>query len=539
METLTRRDLRWLAPPLLAGAAVAVVYLATNRYPAFGAGLYFAIVEELLACFPCLPATIPGYTAEGVPFAYPPAAYLLLTPLVAAGADPILVSRLLPPLWTVLYLVPAYLFARDLRDSRAVGAVAALSIAVNPQILQWHISAGGVVRGFAMLVVLTGLYTGLRLFRTGDRRWLAASTALFGLAVLTHPTYSLFFVTGYVLLWATVDRSPRGFGHGVAVGVGGVLLASPWWLSVVSIHGPTVFTAAAGTHGGVGGGLARLFGASGWSLLVLAGGALLLAAGHVLLPAWLLASEVLFIQPRFAYLVGSIVLAVLAVEHVLPRVASSDRIAAAVNRVTATVTGDAAGWSESTTVPSSDSEATSDPEATSDRRGVTSALAAGVLVVGTLVGPAIFAAHVTVGSDSTTPEFVDDSDRAAMDWARAETPPDATVVVLSDAAEWFPLYADRTMLVGPWGVEWRSRDAYDRQLNTFVEISACETVECVDARLAAVGAAPDYVYVPTDEYTIRGRRHAPTGLAAAMDGSDRYDRAFENDGVAVFRRTGS
>jgi hypothetical protein len=530
-EQLTARDLRWLAPVLLAGVAVAVVYLATNRYPAFGAGLYFAVVKELLACFPCLPATIPHYTAAGVPFAYPPAAYVLLTPLVAAGADPILVSRLVPPLWTVLYLVPAYLFARDLRDSRAVGAVAALLIAVNPQILQWHVSAGGVVRGFAMLVVLTGLYTGLRLFRTGDRRWLAASTALFGLAVLTHPTYSLFFVTGYALLWATVDRSPRGFGRGLTVGIGGVLLASPWWLSVVATHGPTVFTAAAGTHGGIGGGIARLLDASGWSLLVLAGGALLLAAGHVLLPAWLLASELLFIQPRFAYLVGSVVLAVLTVEHALPRIASSDRVAAAVGRVAATVTGAANRGSDGGNASSSGEGAAS------DGRGVVTTLALGFLLVGALVGPAVFAAHVTVGSDSTTPQFVDGSDREAMAWARAETAPDATVVVLSDAAEWFPLYADRTMLVGPWGVEWRSQDAYDRQLDTFVEISACETVECVDSELAAAGVAPDYVYVPTDEYTIRGRRHAPTGLAAAMDGSARYERVFENDGVAVFRRT--
>jgi len=518
-ETLTRRDLRWLAPALFAGVAIAVVYLATNRYPAFGAGLYFAIVEELIACAPCLPATIPHYTAEGVPFAYPPAAYLLLTPLVAAGADPILVSRLVPPLWTVLYLVPAYLFARDLRESRAVGAVAALLVAVNPQILQWHISAGGVVRGFAMLVVLTGLYTGLRLFRTGERRWLAASTLLFGLAVLTHPTYSLFFVTGYALLWATVDRSPRGFGHGLAVGVGGALVAAPWWLSVVATHGPTVFTGAAGTHGGIGGGVTRLLGASGWSLLVLAGGALLLAAGHVLLPAWLLTSEALFIQPRFAYFVGALVFAVLTVEHALPLLASSERVAAATDRLAAAVDGSG-----------------SSGRVTEAGDRAPAVLVVGVLVVGALVGPAVFAAHVTVGSDSTTPEFVDDSDREAMAWARAETDPDATVVVLSDAAEWFPLYADRTMLVGPWGVEWRGDGAYDRQLDTFVGISACETVNCVESNLTAVGAAPDYVYVPTDGYTIRGRYHAPTGLADALAASDRYEPVFENDGVAVFRR---
>ena len=138
-------------------------------------------------------------------------------------------------------------------------------MALNPQILEWHLSAGGIVRAFAFLYAMTSIYAGYRVFvhdPGGGRRAVALGAFAFGLTVLTHPTYSLFVVVSYVLFWVLCDRSLSGFASGLAVGFGGALLASPWLVWVLTTHGIGVFTAASGTHGGVGGGASALAGAT-------------------------------------------------------------------------------------------------------------------------------------------------------------------------------------------------------------------------------------------------------------------------------------
>lgn len=516
---LDRVDRRWLAPPLLAGLVVYAVYLAENPYPASGAGLYFLTVEQIVACGYCLPETIPYYTAEGVPFAYPPLSFYLLSPAIAAGADPLTVSRLLPGAMTVVYLVPLYLFVRDFCGSRPAAALATLLVAGNPQVLEWHISAGGVVRAVAFLLALWGMYVGVHLFQTGGRRWLIAGVVSFGLTVLTHPTYALFFAISYLLLWTGLDRSPRGLRDGAAVGVGGLLIASPWVLAVAATHGPEIFMAAAGTHGGVGGGRALLNGISAWSVAVFGGVVLLVLSGRYLLAAWLLGAAVLFKQPRFGYLVGSIGAAAIVVEDVLPWLGArrpslgqhARRLADVAQR----------GNGRARTEPPSGG----------------TVLAAVAVILGTVLAPAVFAHHATAGPDEATPEFLDDFDREAMAWASAETPSAATFVVLGDAAEWFPLLAHRTILVSPWGVEWRGREPFQRHLDAYENVSVCRRVDCVERWLVTVDAEPDYFYVPKGEYTVRGKYYEQHGLPSALGRSDRYQRAFENEGVVVFRRT--
>ena len=124
-----------------------------------------------------------------------------------------------------------------------------------------------------------------------------------------------------------------------------------------------------------------------------------------------------------------------------------------------------------------------------------------------------------------------------MVWAADETDPDATFVVFGDAAEWFPVYTDRTILVSPWGAEWRGPDTYEAHLSAFVNGSECATRSCAEAAMAGVDADPDYVYLPKGAYTVRGDYERANGtLAASFAESSRYERAFENDGVVVFRR---
>lgn len=489
---LDRRDYPWLGVGLAAGLLVTLVYLTTNPYPAYGSGLYLQFAKEILSHGYGLPATAAGYTAEGVPIAYPPLQFYVLAVLLDLGADPIALSQYLPAVGVLGSLVPTYLLARDYTDSRPAGAGAAVLVAVNPQLVQWHLSAGGVVRAFAFCYAMFAIYAGYRLFVHGSRRAAGVGALAFAATVLTHPTYSLFVVVSYLLLWLVCDRTVTGFGRGAIVGFGGLGLASPWLLWAVRTHGFDVFTSAAGTHGGVGGGVLTLASASFTLLPLLGAGYLLIVRDDWFIAAWAVAAELLFAQPRFAFTVGAVTVAAIAVDL-------SDRVS----------------WRS--------------PET----RAV---VAAGLLVLGAVSGGAYLTHEMTLSADPSSPEFLDDEAVEAMAWAAEETPPDATFVVLGDAAEWFPALTDRTILLGPWGVEWHTPAAYERHLGAFENASQCSSVGCVEAEMGTVDADPDYIYVPKGEYTVRGVSTAQFGtLERSFEKSPDWERAYENDGVVVYR----
>lgn len=494
---LDREDLPWLGIGLGSGLIAVSVYLATNPYPAYGAGLFVQIAEEIMAHGYRPPTRVPGYTVEGVPFAYPPLQLYLLAVLLDLGADPVAVSRLLPSFGLLMSLVPVYLLGRDFTASRPAGAAASVAVAVNPQLLQWHISAGGVVRVFAFLYAMTAIYAGYHAFARGSRRAVTLGIIGFGVTLLSHPTYALFVVVSYLLMWGFYDRSSTGFAKGAIVGFGGAVIAFPWLAWVVSTHGPGVLAAAAGTHGGVGGGAPTLQEGLSLTLLPLAGAIyLFFVRRDAFLLGWTATTVLVFAQPRFVFTVGAFVVAA---------------IGADVGRRIAPIV-----------------------ESTDTRAG----LAAASLVLASVVGGAYLFHEMTLPTDPSTPEYLDSEALDAMTWAAAETPTDATFVVVGDAAEWFPALSDRTILIGPWGIEWRDPGAYDRQLGAFETVSRCQSVDCIESVFGSNDGAPDYVYVPKGRYTVRGESIVQFGtLERSFERSPTWETAYENDGVVVYRAT--
>jgi len=487
-------DRLWLGWPLVVGLAVAVLYVWSNDYAAYGAGLYTLTADTIRANGYALPATVPHYGPEGVPFAYPPLAFYLLALLRDLGAATFPTALIVPPLVTVAALIPAYLLGRDIVGDRRAGAAAALLIVLNPQALEWHISAGGLVRAPGFMFALWGSYTALRIFRDGEREWIPVGVLAVLLVGLTHPTYTIFTVATFLVFWAGYDRSVTGLLRGAVVGFGALVLATPWLLTVVNVHGAAVFSGAAGTHGGIGGGIYRVrnWGTT-WALFPMLVGVGLLATKRRVLGVWTGVVWILFAQPRFAYVVGSIT------------------VVAAVAEL-------------------ADRDLLSVPTAASRTILIT-------LVLVSAVGVAGIGYEFAGPTDGTTPEFVDDDDIEAMEWATEETRPSATFVVFGDAAEWFPVVAERTILVSPWGAEWRGPGTYEPHLDAFVTGSHCDSVDCAETEMATVDAQPDYVYVPKGSYTVRGGSRWTNGtLIDSFADSPRYRHAFENDGVVVYQR---
>ena len=508
LATVLTDDRNWLVISLGVAAVVVVSYYRSHPYPAYGAGLYLSIAEEILAHGYRPPTRIPGYTANGVPFAYPPLGFYGVAALLDFGVDPMALTRFLPGVVSAITVIPFYYLAREIVGEAPRAGVATTLFAATPVVLQWHVSAGGIVRAPAFLFTLTGLYCGMRTFRSGRSRWLVAATVLFGLTLLTHPTYTVFFGASYALLYLCYDRSTTGMISGIAVAAGGFLVASPWVAHVVSTHGIEMFAAAAGTHGGVvqtnspfrllsklGRPIAAARTMSVWYLLALLGSGYLVARRRFLLPAWFLLSVVLLHERRFAFVPGTMAIGALLTA---PRHGATDEGRQYVTR-----------WAS---------------------RGATVVV---VVLLVTMGG--YYAAGTPVQGGTSQPAFVDDDDVAAMEWVDEEVPADAGFVVLGDAAEWFPYLSDRAILVGPWGVEWDSAAAYRHQLGTYRRLSHCHAATCLSNRLRRNEVHPDYVYVPRDTYTVRGKQiRQSSRMRRSLVRAGGYRLVYENRGVMIF-----
>ncbi|WP_458190331.1 ArnT family glycosyltransferase [Haladaptatus sp. NG-WS-4] len=508
---LARDERAWLATAIGTGLLVYFAYLTTHPYPAYGAGLYLQIAQEISAHGYGLPEYIPQYTKDGIPFGYPPLMYYVSAVLMdVTGVGPITLSRLLPGFVTVLYLVPFYFLAREVLESTPRAGFATLILAVTPPVLQWHLSAGGVVRAPAFLFALTGAYTGIKLFKTDERKWLVPSAVLFGLTILTHPVYTVFFGMTYLVMFAYFSRTPRGLVHGAIVAGGGILLASPWWLQIVATHGAGIFTAASGTHTGLGGGLGRLLQQFVYPLdpdipVVFyigsfAGAVYLLKRRRVFLPLWLIAAAFMLGKVRFQFPAGAMMASVFVFEVVVPRVRN---------------------WSNQTNYSRS--------------APIVAVVVLGLLV--SSVGVSFAASGLNSHHESTTqPAFMDDDDKAAMDWAKENTASGSNFVVLGDAAEWFPLLTDRTILVGPWGVEWEGHGNYRHHLGLYKRMSRCPGKACLTEKMISNDVDPDYVYVPKGHYTVRGiDEYQKPWMREHLVDSDRYKLVYENEGAMIFR----
>lgn len=576
--------LRFVLPGAFALATVILGYLLRHPYPALGGGLFLKMGETIAANGYALPARIPGYTGDGIPYAYPPLAAYLMAVLLDAGVDPLAIARWLPPALLFATVPCYYLFAEAVLDLRAASAragasdepagagtgtegsrtatrlqaaIATVVFVTTPAVLQYTLTAGGTIRAGALLVTAAGLCVGVRLFGRREYRLTLPAAALFGVALLVHLKYALCFAVSYLFLYVYLDRTARGLLRGLAVAFGGFALAAPWWLRVGTTHGFDVFLRAGGTHGGIGTALwpidlltPEANPPSLWPALVVVAGLFLLVRGEYFLPLWTAIVGFVVGNDEHAVLIGALMVPVLLRTAVRRSVAPGRRsVGVEARGARADGRTDPAGASKSPA-----SRLRTGLAALRDRAGgrgggrpdggesegdggFGAAPTAAVILL--LVGYGVGAAAVYAGDTERLPSYIDGDDVEAAEWIRSETPADASFVVIGDAAEWFPLLADRTSLVAARGSEWDGAVPYERQRQLRADLSECLSAACVSETLAGAGLSPDYIYLPRDGYVEPIHRTlAPLRwslLRTDFERSQEYEVVYRNDEVAVVR----
>ncbi len=510
-----------LSAVVLLGVFVRAPFVFAADFPLGDGGLFYQMARDLQHAGYVLPSTT-TYNHAGIPFAYPPltlyAAALVdrATPLSLFDA-----LRFLPLVGSIATIAIVGLLARDMLASRTSAVAAAFAFAMVPRGFAWLIMGGGLTRGFGVAFALLTIHAAYLLFTR--RRWrFAASATLFGsLGLLSHIEMTWFAAFSSAILFAAYGRHRMGVLASIAVCAGVALFTSPWWLTVIARHGLEPFVSAMNARNvSSSNPLVVFIGfrftsellfplASAFGVL---GALVCLSSRRYMLPAWLLATAIL--DARSLGTVASVPLALLAAiaftEVVLPIVSRRSH--------------DSASGPPHTAFP-----------------------AAAAVTVACVAMYGVLAAMVSMPKPLTAMTL---DERAAMQWAATDTPPESRFLVVSGdmwgldrTLEWLPALTGRVSALTPQGYEWLPDHVFNDRLQANKQLQECATKlpTCIDAWSATSGIEYDYLYLPR----LSPRVVAEIGddeleccaaLRESLGGDARYEAVFDNAGATIFRR---
>lgn len=210
-------------------------------------GLFVAFAEAIVHNGFRLPASIPYYSAGGIPFAYPPLSFYVegLLFVLFPGRE-IAIANLLPPTVSVLSVPFVYLFLKKAYPGEFIQQLAGLfAFAFLPNAFSSQVEAGGLAEAFGTLALI-----GFFVTAGSHRQYQTLSTAsLTGIAlalcVLTSPG-SAIGATALAILLSGESLLKNRFSRPALISTAtialiGLLCSAPYWLEVMLRHGRGFF----------------------------------------------------------------------------------------------------------------------------------------------------------------------------------------------------------------------------------------------------------------------------------------------------------
>jgi hypothetical protein len=159
-------------------------------------------------------------------------------------------------------------------------------------------------------------------------------------------------------------------------------------------------------------------------------------------------------------------------------------------------------------------------------------------LVALLVALALWPVIASILTDRDGFVALSSTERGAMAWVRAETPPASRFLVVTGRSwprdrvvEWFPVLAERVSVVTPQGTEWTTDGTFGRlsEASSLAQLCASHDAACIDSWVSDTQMAFDYLYVATD---------AAVGCCPSLAESLRQDRryrvVFESAAATIF-----
>ena len=482
-------------------------------FPINDGGMFYTMILDLQANHYAMPL-FTTYNHAFIPFAYPPLGFY-----IGAGISDIFnisalaIIRWLPGIINALCIPAFYFFAKEVLGNKLQSAMATLVYAMIPHLTSWLSMGGGLTRSLGMFFMLLTLGYVHRVFAQDDRRSILGAVIFGGLTVLSHTEAPIYTMAIAVYIWAMKSRSLKGFLHGALIALGVLVIAAPWYGTVIYRHGIEPFRSISqtGVHS-----LDAVFKVLNIDILTeepylgllgalgILGVAALVAKRDYFIPLMLL---VIFLaQPRSAHVTGNIPLAMAAgffiTEVILPGII---QLQSGNNKLTAFV----------------------------------------VILTIYLFSNSMYYGLGLSGRHLSEPE------RTAMQWIEKSTPKESKFLVVTGDQnafcdpinEWFPSLTKRESLTTVQGTEWLLGNGFGKNALHIQSLQGCidEGTECLTRESAALGKPFDYIYVsiapttqnckPADSSTRTTR-----GLITALENTQEYSAVYRSEKVVLFEK---
>jgi len=501
---------------VLLGAWVRFLPAIETGSPINDGGMFYVMISDLRTNHFLLPA-FTSYNHLNIPYAYPPLSFYVAGLISTLGISTLDVLRWLPPSIAALSILAFYWMASLMLSSRSKASLATMVFALMPRLFSWYIMGGGLSRSFGLLFLLLTCASAWALFARRSVKYILW-TALFGAgAVLSHPETGLHTAAACALIWLFEGRSWRSLRDATIVGLAVVLFTSPWWGTVLYLHGVEPFQSALGT-----GGHTALFWlpwitfdfaeerfATLLTVLGLIGLGVQCARRDWFLPLWVLTPFV--VEPRSATAIAAVPLAILA------GVGLSDLIIPGFVAMELKSRFESREWMDYLS------------------QGRVARFLLGYILLFALIGAVVY-------DFSLTNYVVSRDDRSAMEWVANHTPADSRFVVLTGRsdpledplAEWFPAYSSHTSENTIQGREWLLGKGFLTFLGGLSQLQSClnDRPSCVETWADTNHLMYEYLYIEKSSKT-----NPSSGLLLfLLRQNSNYTLAYENNGVVIFAR---
>lgn len=230
---------------------ISSVFLFYNAFrfslPIAYAGMYTLMAEQIADGGFSLPMQVPYYGPGGIPFAYPPLALYVMAVFLKLSVSAITYARFVPPIFSLLALIPLYLLVEDLTASHFAAGLAMIYAAFSPSLYLPHTTAAGIVRALSFLFMLWGFYFFNKTLREKRLLFGALAGVFFGLTTLTHLFYALFFAL-WAVCWTATCLNRQLWKPLAVAAFTATMVAAPWLYIVVSRYGVGALLNAFASH---------------------------------------------------------------------------------------------------------------------------------------------------------------------------------------------------------------------------------------------------------------------------------------------------